>query len=742
MKKCIIPFFLFLIISFPLHSTASSEKSFDQIIKLAHKKDYVSAQKLLANFIIDNHEDIWHFRALYLKGNISIKLSKLKEAVNNFSKLLAQYTQLEDYILLKLAEAYIELGEENKAFELLNLLLNKFPESRLYPYGKFLLGKLYFNRGDLDNAYKFFTEIINQYPKSNLVPESMFFVGLILEKQNKIMNAYETYVKLFHSFPLNEFAMEAKKKISEMRKKKPNLQEFSPELILKRIELLMKAGEYSRVSRECKKYLKIFKKGPFYQNLTLNLAQTYLFIKKRDEALKIYKSLSAKYPSGSFTAEALYNIATIYWNQGKYGKALEYCKKVINKFPSSPFAIRAFYVSGRILEQNKKYHKAISQFKRMVKKYPHGSYSVNAHWRIGWINYIIGNYPIAAEKFSKTASIFPESSIIDMFLYWAGKSNEKMGETNTAYSFYERVAKEYPYNYYGHRAKTRLSKKSGNKVKMIDPFLQRDLENIAVYSGVEIKMHAKDRFHYVRIKELITLGFYKDALEEVRLIARNVSINTPGKILRVGNLYLQAEGYFNTLEIMEGFLNELPYKKRLHLSLDYWKHFFPLAYLELVVNYARDFKLDPFLIEGLMRQESAFDPDSLSRSGAIGLMQLMPETGESEYKKKYKSKFYLEALYSPEMNISLGSQHLAHLFKKTNGDSILALAAYNAGLSRALKWKKTIKTSDPDVFVEMIPFRETKWYIKKVLRNYFNYITLYGDGEKEDKILALNEKDL
>lgn len=742
MKKWITPFFLFLIISFPLHSAASSEKSFDQIIKSVHKNDYVSAENLLNNFIIDNQKDIWHFRALYLKGHISIKLSKLNDAVEYFSKLLSQYPQLKDYILLKLSEAHLKLGEENKSLEFLNRLLKEFPESRLYPYGKFLLGKLYFNRGDLDNAYKFFTEIINKFPESDLVPESMFFVGQILEKQNKILNAYETYVKLFHSFPLNEFAMEAEEKIREMRKAKPNFPEFPPELILKRIELLMKAGDYSRVSRECKKYLKIFKKGPFYQNLALNLAQTYLFIKKRDDALKIYKSLSAKYPSGTFTAEALYNIANIYWNQGKYSKALEYCKKVINKFPSSPFAIRAFYVSGRILEQNKKYHEAISQFKRMVKKYPHGSYSVSAHWRIGWINYLLENHQTANEIFSNAASIFPDSPFRDMFLYWAGKSNEKMGKTNTAYSFYERVAKEYPYNYYGHRGKARLSRKSGNRVKTIDPFLQRELRAPLKYKEFDIKMSPNDRFHYVRIKELIALGFYEETLEEIRPIARKVSVNTPEKILWIGNLYVKARGYLNSVNIIEGYIDEIPFKKHLSLPFEYWKLSFPLAYRDIVISNAKGFKLDPFLIEGLMRQESSFDPDSLSKSGAIGLMQLMPETGKREYKKKYKSKFYLEELYDPEMNIFLGSQHLAHLFKKTNGDSILALAGYNAGLSRALKWKKTIKTSDPDVFIEMIPFRETKWYIKKVLRNYFNYIMLYGDGEDEDKILALNEKDL
>jgi soluble lytic murein transglycosylase len=181
--------------------------------------------------------------------------------------------------------------------------------------------------------------------------------------------------------------------------------------------------------------------------------------------------------------------------------------------------------------------------------------------------------------------------------------------------------------------------------------------------------------------------------------------------------------------------------------LEYWKLYFPIAYSELVNKNAKGYKLDPFLIVGLMRQESSFNPDSLSRSGAIGLMQLMPKTGKNEFKKRYKSAFsekdwHEEILYIPRVNISLGSQHMAHLLKKAKGDPVIALAGYNAGLSRALKWKKTIITPDPDLFIEMIPFRETKAYVKKVMRNYFNYITLYGDGEEKHKVLALNTKDL
>ena len=747
MNKRILFFFIFLLLSHPLHADTLPEKSIAQIVKVMANDDYATAGELVNQFLKERPEDIWHFRALYLKAHISSKLSKLNNAVDIYLKLLSKYPQLKDYTMLKLAGIRLELGEENESIELLNSILKEFPRSRLHPYAKFFLGKLHFSRDDLEKAYKFFTDIIEKYPKKDLVPESMLFTGVILKKQGKIINAYETFSKLFHSFPLNEFSIEAEEKIREMRKAKIKLPEFPPKFIARRIKLLMKEGEYSIASRECKKYLKTYTKGNLFQDLTFKLAKAYTLMRKRKEALQIYKSFITKNPTGSRVPEAQYKIANLYWNLGKHRDAIAYSKKIINNFPHSHYAEKAFYTTGKIFAQNKKYRKAISQFQKMTKTFPQGSLAVSAHWNIGLINYISGNYRTAAKKFKTTASLFHDSRLRGQILYWAGKSNEKSGETEAARSFYKMAAKEYPYNYYGYRGKVKLSKKSGNKLKMINPFLQRKLNSAQVYKELKTKMRSEDRFHFIRIKELIALGYYEDALGEIRLIARKVSINTPEKILWTGNLYLQARGFVKAQRIIEGFLKELPTEKHLELSLEYWKLYFPIAYSELVNKNAKGYKLDPFLIVGLMRQESSFNPDSLSRSGAIGLMQLMPKTGKNEFKKRYKSAFsekdwHEEILYIPRVNISLGSQHMAYLLKKTKGDPVIALAGYNAGLSRALKWKKTIITPDPDLFIEMIPFRETKAYVKKVMRNYFNYITLYGDGEEKDKVLALNTKDL
>lgn len=740
MKKKITSIFIVLLLfCVPLYADASPAQSIDLAVKLIGKKDFAAAEKALDQLLISRPEETWYLRSLYLKGHINAELSKFVGSAEHFSKLLSHYPQMEDYILLKLAGVYTELGEEDKSQELFNRLLSDFPESRLRPYAKFYLGKHYLKSKALNKAYKKFSGILKNHPDNELVPESTFFIGIILERQGETLKAYERYVKLFHSYPLNEFSIEAEEKIREMKKSKPSLPEFSPEMISKRIELLIKQGEYSIVSRECKKYLKIYKEGPAFVDLSLKLANVYSLMKKRNEALRIYKSVISKYRSGPSIPGVLYNMSNLYWNLGKYNKAIEYSQKVINKYPSSAHAEKAYYAIGRIHGQGKNYKKAIAQFRKLTKKYKKGPFAIGAHWYIGWINYMKGNYGEAARKFSMAASRFDDYQFRDKFLYWAGKANEKNGDDESARDFYKRAANEYPYSFYGHRGKARLGKKSGGKVKIVDPFLQRNLEGVRSYNVEQVKMDSEDRFHFVRMKELTAMGFQQDAVEEIRFLARKVSIKTPEKILWVANLYLKSGGYKKTLAIIEGFFREISVEEQVKLRTEYWRHYYPLAYNELVLKSAGSFKIDPFFIEGLMRQESSFNPDAFSRSGAIGLMQLMPATGENEFRKRYKGKFEEGLLFDPVINVTLGSQHIAYLLKKSRGDPVIALAGYNAGLTRALKWKKNLITSDIDVFIEMIPYRETKKYVKKVLRNYFNYIMMYGEGK--DVIIALNKKD-
>jgi soluble lytic murein transglycosylase len=150
------------------------------------------------------------------------------------------------------------------------------------------------------------------------------------------------------------------------------------------------------------------------------------------------------------------------------------------------------------------------------------------------------------------------------------------------------------------------------------------------------------------------------------------------------------------------------------------KLFYPMKNFPLIRKYATE--TDPYFVAALIRQESGFNPWAKSRAGAMGLMQLMPGTARQMERRVSK-----RALFLPETNIRLGTRYIAKLVNRYERDAELALAAYNAGAERVDDWVKRYPTDDRMLFLDLIPYKETRDYVALIGRNYYWYNTLYSD---------------
>lgn len=155
------------------------------------------------------------------------------------------------------------------------------------------------------------------------------------------------------------------------------------------------------------------------------------------------------------------------------------------------------------------------------------------------------------------------------------------------------------------------------------------------------------------------------------------------------------------------------------------KHFYPIKYSEYVYDCANSNDINPLLILAVIKTESNFKEKTISRSGAIGLMQLMENTAE-EQARKSNLQYSKEKLYEPEYNIKLGTEYFASLLKKYNNNYILAFAAYNAGIGNVNNWIDTGKIKEDGSDFENIPFKETNMYVRKIIRNYKIYKKIYN----------------
>jgi soluble lytic murein transglycosylase len=144
---------------------------------------------------------------------------------------------------------------------------------------------------------------------------------------------------------------------------------------------------------------------------------------------------------------------------------------------------------------------------------------------------------------------------------------------------------------------------------------------------------------------------------------------------------------------------------------------YPLRYEQIVVGHAENYDLEPQLVAAVIYQESKFDADAVSESGAVGLMQLLPETGQGIADRTGGSNWKPEDLRNPELNVRYGSWYLRHLLDKY-GDEELALAAYNAGQTNVDRWR------DEGVGIQ---FAETRHYVERVEELKAIYARAYGD---------------
>jgi soluble lytic murein transglycosylase len=264
-------------------------------------------------------------------------------------------------------------------------------------------------------------------------------------------------------------------------------------------------------------------------------------------------------------------------------------------------------------------------------------------------------------------------------------------------------------------------------------FLSSDILNID-YSLEDVPIEIRpDRLEVLekspgmrRAKELWLTGNYAEARAEWLFTTRAMNRD---QLVTAGQLARQWGWYNKGIQAM--------------IVGDLWDHLtirFPLAYKEEIARIAEDTQLNPTLIYAIARQESAFAENAHSSAGARGLMQLMPATAELVARRK-GMEHSLQDLYNPEHNMLLGSSYFHSLLERFGNNRILAAAAYNAGPHRVSNWISRSADQRPfDVWIETIPFRETRGYVQNVLS--FSVIYGYRMGQATPLVTAAEAQDL
>ena len=378
---------------------------------------------------------------------------------------------------------------------------------------------------------------------------------------------------------------------------------------------------------------------------------------------------------------------------------------LLEEYPGSREAIEVAWSAGTGAEGRGQHDAALSRYAFIAEHARTSARAGESRMRSGQIYLRRDDPAAAAEVFETYLTDFPDGRRWQEAAYWAGRTRLELGDSAAARIHLGRAMSEQQVEYYAVVAADLL----GEPYQVDVPEGEGPSEPMWLTSGL------------ARLDALMAAGLDRGATAEVAAMKGAGEGSRPAT-LRLAEALIERGLTIDGINLGWSLLDDAGGWDRQILRVT-----FPFPYRELVRREALEWGIDPLILAAIIRQESAFKADIVSRAGAIGLMQVMPPTGAQLARTHGPRPFNEGSLTRPEVNLHLGAAFFVDMSARYDGDLPLVLSAYNAGPTRANRWRSYPEASDPLLFTERIPFDETRGYVKSVRRNLSLYRVLYGD---------------
>lgn len=571
-------------------------------------------------------------------------------------------------------------------------------------------------------------------PKASDIHEAArwYLLGRVLELTNRRMESIPVYRRAYYFFPTSAEASLAEKQLDAIRLSiGDRYPAAAADWRFVRGKELAAAGRYSEAIDELRwsfpglsgsdlEEAKLLYGVANYRALRTSAAHDWL--------------LQTSFTNAEREAERLYYLGECERRQGLIAKFRERADELKQRFPKSKWydesllSLGNFYLLKNDAAESRRF------YARLAEDLPDGPHADLAHWKVCWRAYLDRD-PRVHQLFEEHVKRYPGSGQVSAALYWLGRLDEKANSIASARALYAEIDARFPNHYYGDLARERLA-----QIGRGAPLASVTALTSHLPSPRQLALQASPQTNAVleQSRLLFDLGLDADAEGEL----------TRADYRKPDSLWVGLELFRLKSETLEHGRG-LRYMKRygfgyLNIPLDaapraFWEGLYPIPWENDLRNRAEPHGLDPFLVAGLIRQESEYDHRAVSRAGAIGLMQIMPATGRDIFQRLGIPNFSTDKLRVPDVSLRLGTYHLKEVVSQFNGSLELALAAYNAGALRAKEWITWGDFEEPAEFVETIPFTETRGYVQSVLRNREMYRRLYGASDGANAALAARD---
>lgn len=355
---------------------------------------------------------------------------------------------------------------------------------------------------------------------------------------------------------------------------------------------------------------------------------------------------------------------------------------------------------------------SLAYYRQIASKYPTSRYAPESAWWLAWEDVKTGHGTQALAAMKNGASQYANARAGTRFAYWIGKLYERLGKKDLAKAAYQRTVTMQPWSYYSYRAQARLAALNGGRD---EGWRTVPARKVAWSADTAEQWDWPEPPKELAEQEGETVA----VLTELRQWDECLDLLPDKKEGALRAFYLA-----KTDQPLKAINAAVPELKGAPQKTELWQLAYPLLHARQIAREGPSKQVDPLLVQALIREESRYNAAAVSSSNALGLMQLLPGTAYGVAKRLGIKLSGVQDVHDPKVNITLGTDYLGYVHRRFNGNSLFAVASYNGGPNAVARWAKTLP-ADTDVFVENIPYKETRDYVRKVFGSYWNYRAIY-----------------
>jgi soluble lytic murein transglycosylase len=689
--------------------SASAVKQLEQLARALKQKNPAAAYAKLSAFAQQKSSGTLGSRAALALGYYDYSKAHYAQSAT-WLKMAQNDALLRDYALYWSSQTNLALSHNAEALAQLQGYRKDYPDSVVTDQALQSLGvtALAVSRpGDILAA-------LDAYPQTADKPALLFLRAEAREQSGQPLQAAADYQTIYLHFPLSDQAREAGEKLSFLRSSLGDKLAAIPiEQQIDHASTVFAARQWGDARNEYSRLLPQLA-GADKERAELRIMECGVAL---GASISPISALTIGDPD--VDAERYYTIANYYRDRPSETQMIAALESAVSRAPASRWSESALYLAGNYYWVQLDRDRAAAYYKRLSDNFPSAADALPAQWRVTWAA-ILKRQPDAPADLAEHLRRFPGSQFSPDALYWLGRLSEEASNSALARAYYAKLLERYPQNYFAATAAKRL--------RSLAPGGSADAEILATIPPVPPALPLGDTIpaaaanRQMRADALRSIAF--DASAELELRAAFAATGEPRLLLEAAQEAVNAGHVGAAIVTVRQIYPQLEWRPFAQVPREVWLAAYAMPFESFIVARSATAGVDPMLTAGLIRQESAYDPEAHSHANACGLMQLLPKTAR-RFAKQAKVRYSTPMLFEPDYNIHLGTIYFAGL-QRDFGSVESALAAYNAGEDRVAFWTSGQSYREPAEFVDSIPFTETREYVEIVTRNADIYRKLYG----------------